>query len=158
MDINERFDEISAKMDELKAKAEKASEEVKESWNQGLADFKADMEFTMNSIDEIAEEAEKNHDLRVEKRIDDIIAADEKIEEKKEERAEKRREKLFALRDRINELAQDINKADQEQLIIDLLDYADECQETAVYMAEEAALAYKAAAEELVKYNAKYGK
>ena len=60
--------------------------------------------------------------------------------------------------DRINELAQDIGKADQEQLILDLLDYADECQATAVEMAEEAALAYKAAAKELVKYNEKYGK
>ena len=63
-----------------------------------------------------------------------------------------------ALRDRINELAQDVSKADQEEFILDLLDYADECQATAVYMAEEAAAAYKAAAQEIVKYNEKYGR
>ena len=94
MDLNERFEEVSAKMDELKAKAEKASREVKESWNEGIANFKSDMAFTMESINEVADEAEKKHDQKVEERID-------KIETKRDERLEKRREKVYALRDRI---------------------------------------------------------
>ena len=49
-------------------------------------------------------------------------------------------------------------KADQEEFILELLDYADECQATAVYMAEEAAVAYKTAAQEIAKYNEKYGR
>ncbi len=151
MDLNERFEEVSAKMDELKAKAEKASREVKESWNEGIANFKSDMAFTMESINEVADEAEMKHDQKVEEHID-------KIETKRDERLEKRREKVYALRDRINELAQDVSKADQEEFILDLLDYADECQATAVYMAEEAAVAYKTAAQEIVKYNEKYGR
>ena len=65
MDLNERFEEVSAKMDELKAKAEKASREVKESWNEGIANFKSDMAFTMESINEVADEAEKKHDQKV---------------------------------------------------------------------------------------------
>ena len=151
MDLNERFEEVTARMDELKVKAEKASNEVKESWSEGISNFKSDMEFTMASINEVADEAEKKHDMRVEERID-------RIETKREERLEKNRAKIYALRDRINELAQDVSKADQEELIVDLLTYADECQETAIEMAEEAVLAYRAAAEQIALYNEKYGK
>ena len=139
MDLKERFDEVSARMDELKAKAEKASQDVKESWAQGIDDFRADMEFNRANFDEIADDAERKHDLRVEERIDRRIA-----------RAE-------ALRDKINDLGEAYAKADQEELILGLLEYADECQAVAVYMAEEAAAAYKAAANEIAAYNDKYG-
>ena len=157
MTTEERVNAATAKMEELKAKLDEANEAVKDSFRQGAANFKSDMEFTAASIDEIADDAERKHDLRVEKTIDSIIAADEKIEAKREERLEKRKAKIEAARDRINELAQEVSKADQEQLIIDLLDYADDCQATAVYMAGEAALAYKAAARELADYYSKYG-
>lgn len=197
MDLTERFDAVSAKMDELKAKAEKASKEVKESWTQGIADLKADMEFTRANIDEIAADAERKHDLKVEERIDDAIAASEAVREsfaegaanlkadgdafvsdlkdaaveideqteiadakiaaKREEKAEKHRAKIEELRDRINDLGQAHARADQEELILELLEYADDCQAIAVYMAEEAAIAYKAAANEIAIYKAKYG-
>lgn len=197
MNLTEKFDEVSAKMDELKAKAEKAAQEVKESWTQGIADFKADMEFTGASISEIADDAERKHNLKVEERIDKAISASEtikesfadgaanfkadgealksglrdaaveideqteitdaKIEAKREERAEEHRTKIEELRDKINDLGVAHAKADQEELILELLYYADDCQAIALYMAEEAAIAYKAAANELAIYNAKYG-
>ena len=158
MELTERFEAATAKMDELKAKMEEANKAVKESVKQGAANFKSDMEFTQASIDEIFDEAEKKHDLKVEERIDNIIAADERIEEKREERREASRAKIKSLRDKINDLSRSYAKADQEELIIDLLTYADDCQETAIYMAEEAVLAYREAAEQIALYNEKYGK
>ena len=140
MDMEKRFDEVSAMMDELRAKTEKAHQEIKGSFSDGVANFKADMEFTSKSIDEIADDAERKHDLRVEKRIDDVISASESI------------------RDKINSLAQERSRAEQEAVILDLLDYAEECQGVAAYMADEAVMAYRAAAGQLAEYKKKYGK
>ena len=157
MDMTEKFEAASAKMDELKAKMEEANEAVKESFKQGAANFKSDMEFTSASIDEIFDEAEKTHDLKVEERIDNVIAFDEKLEDKKEERREAARAKFKNLQDKINDLSQAYAKADMEELIIDLLTYGDDCQAMAIEMAEEAVLAYRAAAEQIAIYNEKYG-
>ena len=157
MELNERFEAVSAKMDELKVKMEEANNAVKESFKQGAANFKSDMEFTQASIDEIFDAAETKHDLKVEERIDDIIAADASHEEKREERLEASKAKIKSLQDKINELSQAYAKADQEELIIELLTYADECQEVAIFMAKEAVLTYKAAAEQIEIYNEKYG-
>lgn len=158
MDLNERIDAAKAKMDELKSKMEDANEAVKESWKQGVADFKSDMEFTKNTIAEISDEEERKLELKAEGRIEKIVEADEKIEAKKEERHEASMAKKKSLQDKINSLSQAYAKADQEELIMDLIDYAEECQENAAYMAEEAILAYKAAAEQIALYNEKYGK
>ena len=157
MDLTDRADAAAAKMNELKAKMEEANNAVKESIQQGAANFKSDMEFTQASIDEIFEDAEKKHDLKVEERIDKIIDADARLEEKRAERREASKAKIKNLQDKINDLSQAYARADMEELIIDLLTYADECQETAVCMAEEAVLAYKAAAEQIAIYKEKYG-
>ena len=140
MELTDRFEAATAKMDELKAKMEEANKAVKESISQGAANFKSDMEFTQASIEEIFDDAE------------------DRAEEKREERREASRAKIKNLQDKINDLSQAYAKADQEELIVDLLTYADECQETAIEMAEEAVLAYRAAAEQIALYNDKYGK
>ena len=157
MDTNERFDEATKKMDELKAKLEEANKTVKESFKDGVANFKSDMEFTSTSIDEIFDDAEKKHDMKVEERIDKFIDADERREAKREERRAASTAKIENLQNKINDLGQAHAKADQEELIADLLTYAEDCQATAVYMAEEAVLAYRAAAEQIAIYNEKYG-
>ena len=157
MDLTERLDAAASKMVELRAKLEEANEAVKESFKEGAANFRSDMEFTQESIDEIFDEAEKHHDLKVEERIDNIIAADEKIEAKKEERREAQRAKIKKLQDKINDLSQAYAKADQEELIVELLEYADDCREAAIALAEESVLAYKAAAEQIEIYYEKYG-
>ena len=135
MNSEERFKATAAGMDELKAKIEEVNRAVKESFSEGAANFRSDMEFTKSSIDEISDETEKKIELK----------------------AEQRKTKLQELQDRINDLGQAYAKADQEELITGLLEYADECRESAVYMADEAVNAYRAAAAELVKYNEKYG-
>ena len=158
MSTEERFEAASVKMDELMAKIEEVNKALKESIKDGAANFKSDMKFTQESIDEIFDDAEKRHDQKVEERIDEIIALDEKLDEKKEERRDALRARIGNLQDKINDLSQAYAKADQEELIIDLLDYADDCRETAIEMAEEAILAYKAAAEQIALYNEKYGR
>ena len=157
MNSEERFKAAAAGMDELKAKIEEVNKAVKESFSGGAANFRSDMEFTKSSIDEISDETEKKIELKAEQQVDKIIDAEEKMEAKKDARLEKRRTKLQELQDRINDLGQAYAKADQEELIMGLLEYADECRDTAVYMADEAVNAYRAAAAELVKYNEKYG-
>lgn len=157
MTTEERFEAASARMDELKAKIEEVNEAVRESFEQGAADFRSDMAFTKSSIDEISDEAERKIELKAEKQADRMVDAGEKLEARRDERLEKRRAKLESLQNKINDLGQAYARADQEELIIGLLEYGDECRDAAVYMAEEALYAYTAAAEELVKYNEKYG-
>ena len=139
MNSEERFEAAAAGMDELKAKIEEVNKAVRDSFTEGAANFRSDMQFTKSSIEGISDETE------------------EKIEAKKDARLEKRRTKLQELQDKINDLGQAYAKADQEDLIVGLIEYADECRDTAVYMADEAVNAYRAAAKELAKYNEKYG-
>ena len=157
MNTEERFKEAASGMDELKAKIEEANKALKESFAEGAANFRSDMELTRASIDEISDETERKIELKTEETVDRIVDAEEKREAKRDERLEKRRSKLEELQNRINDLGQAYAKADQEDLIIGLLEYADDCRETAVYMADEAAYAYKAAAKELAEYKKKYG-
>ena len=157
MNTEERFKEAAAGMDELKARIEEANKALKESFSEGAANFRSDMEFTKASIDEISDETERKIELKAEEKIDRIVDAEEKRDARKDERLEKRRTKLEELQNRINDLGQAYAKADQEELIIGLLEYADDCRGTAVYMADEAANAYRAAVRELAEYNRKYG-
>ena len=146
-----------AKKAELRAKMEEANKAVKDSVRQGAANFRSDMEFTQASIDEIFDDAEKRIDARIEEGIENIEAADARIEERRDERREAASAKLKDLQNRINDLSQLYAKTDQEELILDLLSYADECQANAVYMAEQAVIAYKAAADQMEGYYEKYG-
>lgn len=193
MSFTERFDAAAAKMDELRAKMEKASEEIKASWKQGVDQFKSDMEFNKAAIEEVSAEADRERELRIEKKIDNAIYASETIKEsgeegaakfrsdmevlraslreiaegldeqnelvaeKKEARVEEARAKLEATADKIYGIGQAFERADQEELILDLLTYAEECQALADMMTDEAELALKAAAEQIAIYNEKYG-
>ena len=157
MDVNERFEASAATMDELKAKLEKAHQTVKDSVRDGAANFRSDLKFTQESVDEVFVDAEKQHDLKVEERVDRIIDAEERRDERREERREAAKAKIDELKEKINDLGQAYAKADQEELIADLLIYAEDCEATALYMAQEAVLAYEAAAKEMADYYEKYG-
>lgn len=157
MDFDERMEAAEAKKAELRTKMEEANKALKDSVRQGAANFRSDMEFTQASIDEIFDDAEKRIDARIEEGIENIEAADARIEERRDERREAASAKLKDLQNRINDLSQLYAKTDQEELILDLLSYADECQANAVYMAEQAVIAYKAAADQMASYYEKYG-
>ena len=193
MSFTERFDAAAARMDELKAKLEKASEEVKESWSQGVANFKSDMAVTRESIEEIAEENEARKQAKKDERrekaenvrdtvresfaegaenyksdmevlresLREVAAGldeqNEAVEAKKEAKVDEARAKLEETANRIYEVGQAFERADQEELILDLLAYAEECQAVADAMTDEAELALKAAAEQIAIYNEKFG-
>ena len=53
---------------------EEVNKVLKESIKEGAANFKSDMKFTQESIDEIFDDAENKYDKKVEERIDDMIA------------------------------------------------------------------------------------
>ena len=62
------------------------------------------------------------------------------------------------VKNRINAKKTEIDKTAQEELILDLLDYADDCQLIAYAYAMEAELAILDAIDEIEDYEAKYGK
>ncbi len=62
------------------------------------------------------------------------------------------------VKNRIEAKKTDLDKAAQEELIMDLLDYADDCQMVAYSYAMEAELAIMDACDEIADYEAKYGK
>ena len=142
MGFTERFDAATAKMDELKARMGKASDEINESCQQGAAKFRSDMDVLRASLREIAESLDEQNEV---------------VSEKREAKVEEARAKLEATADKIYEIGQSFERADQEELIVDLLTYAEECQDLADMMADEAELALKAAAEQIAIYNEKFG-
>ena len=62
------------------------------------------------------------------------------------------------VKNRIESKKTELDKAAQEELIMDLLDYADDCQMVAYSYAMEAELATMDACDEIADYEAKYGK
>ena len=62
------------------------------------------------------------------------------------------------VKNRIEARKTELDKAAQEELILDLLDYADDCQMIAYAYAMEAELAIIDACDEIQDYEAKYGK
>ena len=62
------------------------------------------------------------------------------------------------VKNRIESKKTELDKAAQEELIMDLLDYADDCQMVAYSYAMEAELAIMDACDEIADYEAKYGK
>ena len=156
MSIKERLDAAEAKLYELNAQMEDAKAAVTESMNESIEGFKADMENAKAGVKEASDEQERKLELKAEERMDSLIAADEKIEAGIEEKREASRAKRKRLQDKINELSQAYAKADQEELIMELIDYAEDCQAGAVYLAQEAVQAYKEAAEQIAIYNKKY--
>ena len=95
----------------------------------------------------------------------DINAAEENVrlaKERKNSKLNATRLKLQMhqeeVKNRIEAKKTAIDKAAQEELIMDLLDYADDCQQIAYSYVMEAELAILDACDEIEEYEAKYGK
>lgn len=197
MNLTERFDAATAKMDELKEKLEKASKEVKESFEQGVENFKSDMKITRDSFEEIAEDQEARHDAKVaaqkakaeatadavKESVTEGVAnyksdmeilrnslreiavevdeqtdiADTKIAADRASRVDAARAKVAQAKAQVEKVEEAFDKADREELIYDLLVYAEECQALADAMADEAEIALKAAAQQIALYEEAYG-
>jgi len=139
-EISAAIAEINADLDELnEAIADELNGGIVESINETIEDIDAEVEGQLNAADENSRLAEER---RESKAYAMKLKAQMKAEALKEKLAQKRE-------------AED--KEAMEEYILDLLDYAECCQQIAFAAAVEADLALLEAANAAAEYNEKYG-
>ena len=134
--IEQIDDKINAKIAEGAKKYDEAGENLMAKVDDGLATVEGDVNA-----------AAENRRLAKERSDSKLNATRLKVQMHQEE-----------VKNRIAAKKTDLDKAAQEELIMDLLDYADDCQYIAYSYAMEAELAITDACEEIQDYEAKYGK
>ena len=141
-DFKERLAKSQEKMDEVKAKVNDASESAeiagmlaKDKIDEKIRSLKGDIAAGNESARLAVEKGKSKFNSAILKAQMSVEAAKENIEKKREE----------------------YNKEAQEQRILDLLDYADECQALAIALTAESELAILEAAAESLDYAEKYG-
>ena len=134
--IEQIDDKINAKIAEGAKKYDEAGENLMAKVDDGLATVEGDVNA-----------AAENRRLAKERSDSKLNATRLKVQMHQEE-----------VKNRIAAKKTDLDKAAQEELIMDLLDYADDCQYIAYSYAMEAELAITDACEEIKDYEAKYGK
>lgn len=142
MSFDERLEAIRARREELRAKNDEMVKAIRESVDAGDQKFAEDMKNLKWAFKEASDELNDQADA-----IDDMI-------EDKIEAAEDRRENI---KSKIAGIKTEIQKADQEALILDILIYAEDCAEIAAYYSEEADFAMAAAEEQIKIYKEKFG-
>ena len=134
--IEQIDDKINAKIAEGAKKYDEAGENLMAKVDDGLATVEGDVNA-----------AAENRRLAKERSDSKLNATRLKVQMHQEE-----------VKSRIEAKKTELDKAAQEELIADLLDYADDCQMIAYAYAMEAELAITDACEEIQDYEAKYGK
>ena len=134
--IEQIDDKINAKIAEGAKKYDEAGENLMAKVDDGLATVEGDVNA-----------AAENRRLAKERSDSKLNATRLKVQMHQEE-----------VKSRIEAKKTELDKAAQEELIADLLDYADDCQMIAYAYAMEAELAITDACEEIRDYEAKYGK
>ena len=134
--IEQIDDKINAKIAEGAKKYDEAGEDLMAKVDDGLATVEGDVNA-----------AAENRRLAKERSDSKLNATRLKVQMHQEE-----------VKSRIEAKKTELDKAAQEELIADLLDYADDCQMIAYAYAMEAELAITDACEEIQDYEAKYGK
>ena len=134
--IEQIDDKINAKIAEGAKKYDEAGENLMAKVDDGLATVEGDVNA-----------AAENRRLAKERSDSKLNATRLKVQMHQEE-----------VKSRIEAKKTELDKAAQEELIADLLDYADDCQMIAYAYAMEAELAIMDACEEIQDYEAKYGK
>lgn len=186
MDYKTRIAEAQAKMDELKVKIGAAADNAKAAYQMNKEEIEANIAELDTKLDTLSaaidaqiendiEDANAAADLideAVTQQINDGIAtaegymnaARENIRLAKERRDSKINSlklrvqmNVNAAKAKITEKQEAHDKTKQEQRIINLLDYADNCQQLAYAMALEAELTILEAAAEAADYVEKYG-
>lgn len=146
MSYEERLEALRAKREDLRAKNDERVKALRESIDAGDQKFAEDMKNLKWAFGEVSAELNDQADA-----IDDKI--DQKID-KRIDAAETRRANIKA---KIEGVRTEIERADREALIVDILLYAEDCAEIAAYYSEEADFAMAAAEEQIRLYNEKFG-
>ena len=175
MTYEERIAAAQAKMESFKAKMAAAAEKAKaahtmkkEEINAAIAEINADLD----ELDEAIAEEFDEYNAAVNAQIDDQLATVEgdlaAAEENSRLAKERRNSKIFAiklkaqmkaeaLKEKIADKKAEREKAEMEDYILDLLDYAQYCQQIAFAAAVEADLTLLDAAAAAAEYVEKYG-
>ena len=135
-----RLNDINDKIDAKIADSAKKYDDAAENLMAKVDDSLATAEGNVNA-------AEENSRLAKERYNSKLNATRLKVQMHQEE-----------VKNRIESKKTELDKAAQEELIMDLLDYADDCQMVAYSYAMEAELATMDACDEIADYEAKYGK
>ena len=138
--LNEAIEQIDDKINAKIAEGAKKCDEAGEKLMAKVDDELATVEGDINA-------AAENRRIAKERSDSKLNATRLKVQMHQEE-----------VKSRIAAKKTDLDKAAQEELIMDLLDYADDCQMIAYAYAMEAELAITDACEEIRDYEAKYGK
>ena len=138
--LNEAIEQIDDKINAKIAEGAKKYDEAGENLMAKVDDDLATVEGDINA-------AAENRRIAKERSDSKLNATRLKVQMHQEE-----------VKNRIESKKTELDKAAQEELIADLLDYADDCQMIAYAYAMEAELAIMDACEEIQDYEAKYGK
>ena len=165
MNFEERLAQSQAKLDELKEKINNSIDSSKAAYqvdkkeamiklakmNAAIEDFGRDVEAQVYCDVTSMQNEVKADTEAINKAMEDI---NDKIDATRL-KVQMHREEV---KNRIETKKTELDKAAQEELIMDLLDYADDCQMVAYSYAMEAELAIMDACDEIADYEAKYGK
>lgn len=146
MNFDERLEAVKARREELRARHDEMVKIMRESVDAGDQKFAEDVRNLKRAFGDASLEINEQAD-----------ALGEKIDNKVDERIEKVENRRQNIKDKIEGIKTDIQKADQESLIEDILSYAEDCAIIAAYYSEEAAYAMVAAEEQIKLYNEKFG-
>lgn len=139
-------EEISAAIDEINADLEELYESIADDYAEFEAGVEAEIDDQIATVDGDIAAAEENMRLAKERRNSKIYALKLKAQMKTE-----------AIKDKIDDRRAEKDKAAMENYIIDLLDYAESCQQVAFAAAIEADMTLLEAAEIAADYIEKYG-
>lgn len=146
MSFDERMEALWAKREELRAKHDDRVKVIRDSIDAGDQQFVEDMKNLKWAFGEATAEINEQAD-----------ALDAKIDEKIDERIDAAEERHENIKAKIAGFKSDIEKAEQEALIVDILVYAEDCADIAAYYSQEADFAMAAAEELIALYNEKFG-
>lgn len=144
--INAKLDKVDAKIDEVDAKIDAKLDADAEKCDAAMAKIDAKINDDLDTIE--GDYYAAGEDIRL---------AKERYDSKLNATRLKVQMHLEEVKSRIDAKKTEIDKASQEELIMDLLDYADDCQMIAYAYAIEAELAIIDACDEIEDYEAKYG-
>ena len=134
-------------MDDLNEKIDNRIKERSDKYNEKADSFQAKVDDFLSTMEGNANAAQEN-----------VRIAKEQYKSKLDSTLLKIQMQIEAIKARIADKKAELEKEDQEEYILDLLDYADYCQQMALAYAMNAELAILDACDEIDNYVAKYGK
>ena len=145
--IDAKLDKVDAKVEELDAKIDAKLDADAEKYDAAMDKIDAKVNDDLDAIE---------GDYYAAKEV--VRLAKERYDSKLNATRLKVQMHMEDVKNRIEAKKTELDKAAQEELIMDLLDYADDCQMIAYAYAMEAELAILDACDEIEDYDSKYGK